>query len=79
MKRLITGLMFVSLLAFSCAGPALPPPAGQSAAPGAPPMTGREPAPPSSIPMPSDAREITFTITQINDSQGPWVFKMPLQ
>ncbi len=30
-------------------------------------------------PVPSDAREITFTITQLNDRQGPWKFRIPLQ
>ncbi len=29
-------------------------------------------------PIPSDAKELTFTITQVNDWQGPWEFKIPL-
>mgnify|MGYP003393101024 CR=1 FL=1 len=30
-------------------------------------------------PIPSDAKEITFTITRINDWTGAWVFKIPLR
>lgn len=30
-------------------------------------------------PVPSDAKELTFTITRINDVSGPWTFKIPLQ
>jgi len=30
-------------------------------------------------PVPSDATEITFTITQINEWQGPWEFGIPLE
>jgi len=30
-------------------------------------------------PVPSDAKELTFTITQMNDWEGPWEFKVPLQ
>jgi len=30
-------------------------------------------------PVPSDAKELTFTITQLNDWQGPWEFKVPLE
>jgi hypothetical protein len=30
-------------------------------------------------PVPSDARELTFTITKVNNIAGPWKFKVPLQ
>ncbi|MDD5501048.1 MAG: hypothetical protein PHH57_05105 [Candidatus Omnitrophica bacterium] len=30
-------------------------------------------------PVPSDAKEMTFTITQLNDWEGPWIFQIPLQ
>ena len=30
-------------------------------------------------PVPSDAKELTFTITQLNDWEGPWEFKIPLE
>ena len=30
-------------------------------------------------PLPSDARELTFTITRFGDWQGPWEFNIPLQ
>ncbi|MEA3442031.1 MAG: hypothetical protein U9R04_00860 [Chloroflexota bacterium] len=30
-------------------------------------------------PLPSDARELTFTITKFGDWQGPWEFNIPLQ
>jgi hypothetical protein len=30
-------------------------------------------------PVPSDAKELTFTITQLNDWEGPWEFKVPLE
>jgi len=30
-------------------------------------------------PVPSDATELVFTITQLNDWQGPWEFKVPLE
>lgn len=30
-------------------------------------------------PVPSDAGELIFTITQLNDWQGPWEFRIPLQ
>ncbi len=30
-------------------------------------------------PIPSDAKEIIFRVTQLNDRQGPWEFKIPLQ
>ncbi len=30
-------------------------------------------------PVPSDAKELTFTITQLNDWQGPWEFTVPLE
>ena len=29
-------------------------------------------------PIPNDAKELTFTITQLNDWQGSWEFKIPL-
>ena len=29
-------------------------------------------------PVPSDAKELTFTITQLNDWKGPWEFRIPL-
>jgi len=29
-------------------------------------------------PVPSDARELTFTITKFGDWQGPWEFHIPL-
>lgn len=29
-------------------------------------------------PVPSDAKELTFTITRFGDSEGPWEFKVPL-
>jgi len=30
-------------------------------------------------PVPSDATELVFTITQLNDWQGPWEFKVSLE
>jgi hypothetical protein len=30
-------------------------------------------------PVPSDARELTFTITRFGDVEGPWEFKIPLE
>ena len=30
-------------------------------------------------PVPSDARELTFTITHFGDIEGPWEFKVPLE
>ena len=30
-------------------------------------------------PVPADASELTFTITQLNDWEGPWEFKIPLE
>jgi hypothetical protein len=30
-------------------------------------------------PVPSDAKELTFTITQLNDWKGPWEFKIRLE
>jgi len=30
-------------------------------------------------PVPSDATELVFTITQLNDWQGPWEFRIPLE
>lgn len=30
-------------------------------------------------PVPSDAKELTFIITQLNDWKGPWEFKVPLE
>jgi hypothetical protein len=29
-------------------------------------------------PVPSDAKELTFTITEFGDWQGPWEFRIPL-
>lgn len=30
-------------------------------------------------PVPSDAKELTFTITQLGDWEGPWEFRVPLE
>jgi hypothetical protein len=30
-------------------------------------------------PVPGDAKELIFTITQLNDWEGPWEFKIPLE
>lgn len=30
-------------------------------------------------PVPSDARELTFTLTRLGDWEGPWEFKVPLE
>lgn len=36
-------------------------------------------APENIDPIPSDAKELTFTITQLGDWEGPWEFKIPLE
>ncbi len=38
---------------------------------------GGEPA--NLDPVPSDAKELTFTITKLGDTEGPWEFRIPLE